>query len=101
VPRQRKEESPERRARLNAMSNYPFQDNFGSVDTALCPADDQYMHPILRMASPARRRLAQHVFDEMCIGRSKMRIVDVPEALKVCCLFQFSNALTTVTSICL
>jgi hypothetical protein len=65
------------------MMNYPFQDNFGTVDSVLIPDHDS-AHPILRMTSPARRRWAQHVFEDMCVGRTKLRVVDIPEALKAC-----------------
>ena len=84
VPKQTNDkEGHDRHSRPNAMIHYPFTDNSGSVCGVLNSVSGKASHPILRMSSPARRRWSHQVFDEMCIGRTRMKIADVPEALKV------------------
>lgn len=72
---------PPRRGRPDAMAHYPFSDSQGQVGTLLEKPDEDQR--IFSMGSPARKRWVQKVYDDMCIGRSKMRVVDIPEALQV------------------
>ena len=63
------------------MVHFPFADHEGAVQDLFDETNSSSR--FYRMGSPARKKLIEKAFDEMCISRSKMRVVDIPEALKV------------------
>ena len=72
----------DRKSRSDAMAHFPFVDD-GTVGEALRNPPDEQGSRIFQMTAPARKRWASQVYQNMCIGRSKMRLADVPEALRV------------------
>ena len=70
-----------RNPRLNIMEKFPFKDD-GNVattfaSTALSPSPD-----ICCMGLSARKRVASNAFKELRVTKLRMRIADIPEALK-------------------
>lgn len=66
----------------NTLFSYPFVDVYGTVRDALqyCSKEPDYID----MVPKIRKRAASQIYFDMCIGTSKMRIADVPQALQVC-----------------
>lgn len=65
--------------RLNAMSNYPFADEYGSVNQVLNAKSSTI--PLAEMGAPARAKVIQVTYNSMLNGRRTMKVPDIPDAL--------------------
>lgn len=70
--------------RSDSMTHYPFADDGGTVTEVLHSKLSSAIH---YMSTPARKKLACQIFDELRIGVNGLRIVDVPEGLKLLGLY--------------
>jgi hypothetical protein len=68
-----------RQFRLNSMSSYPFQDEYGTVDEVL-NAKQSTIH-LSQMGAPARARIITVTYNSMLNGRKSIKVNNVPDAL--------------------
>ena len=73
----------------NALFKFPFVDNQGTVKDALNQVYETTRFIDINSVS-LQRRLAKQVYEELSIGRSKMRLIDVLKGLEVCTYVHYS-----------
>lgn len=69
-----------RRYRADSLSHFPFSDADGTVDDIFYQNNQNAR--IMNMGYPARKRFACKVFSDMCVGKAKLPVKDIPLALK-------------------
>ena len=86
--------------RRDAMANYPFVDNTGTVGNVLSIPGSSYIEEpavdLSKITLPGRMRLITKVYNEICSsgGKVGMKHADIPVALRVSDLFLCTNTLS-------
>ncbi len=71
-----------RKFRPDSMSHYPFADDIGHVSDIL-KDQEPYSSKIMEMGAPARKLFIGRVYEELKLGKTGVRMSDLPEAFDV------------------